>query len=158
MKKFYQFFLLLFAVSLTGCSDDLDLYGINTGYQTHHRPLCHAETMVAVYDDNGVYSVPGCVDYDFAESYADEDLYGDFPQVEDNKYGSNEVVLENLNTRVLAYCRGSQEEVDMCVERMEASCYVKLQDIPRQPAKYDILKRGTYPTRRWRNGESAPRW
>lgn len=158
MKKIYQLFLLLLAASLTGCSDDLDLYGINSGYQTHHRPLCHAETMVAVYDNNGMYSVPGCVDYDFAENYADKDLYGDFPKVEDNKYGNNEVILENLNTRVLAYCRGSENEIAMCVERLEASCYVKLQDIPRRPAKYDILQRGTYPTRRWRNGETAPRW
>lgn len=154
MKKFYQLFGLLLAVSLTGCSDDLDLYGANSGYLTHHRPRCHAETMVAVYDDSGMYSVPGCVDYD----YADTELYGDFPQVEDNKYGSNEVVLENLNTRVLAYCRGTQEEVDMCVKRLEGSCYVRLQDIPRRPAKYDLLQRGTYPTRRWRNGETAPRW
>ncbi|MBR1840719.1 MAG: hypothetical protein IJ778_01140 [Alphaproteobacteria bacterium] len=159
MKKFYQLFILLLAVSLTGCSDDLDLYGVNTGYMTHHRPICHAETTVAVYDNNGMYSVPGCVDYDFAD---DADYYdyddSDFPQVEDNKYQSNQVILENLNTRVLAYCRGSDEEIEMCVNRLKESCYVKLQDIPKRPAKYDILQRGTYPTRRWRNGETTPRW
>lgn len=151
MKKIYQLLLLLFAVFLASCSDDLDLYGVNTGYMTHHRPMCHTETTIAVYDKQGAYSVPGCVDYEFADD-------SDFPQVEDNKYQSNQVILENLNTRVLAYCRGSDVEIDMCVSRLKASCYVKLQDIPKRSAKYDILQRGTYPTRRWRNGETAPRW
>ena len=82
----------------------------------------------------------------------------DFPQVPNNKYDANQVVLENLNTRVLAYCRGTEAEIDACVAVLEDSCYVRITEIPHMAAKYDKLKIGTYPTRRWRNGEDVPRW
>lgn len=127
-------------------------------------PICRSETTVAVYDKNGTFSVPGCVDYEVV-SNNEYDAYletmeaeGSFPYVENNKYYKNQVVMENLNTRVLAFCRGTQEEIEDCVARLEESCYTRITDIPYLPAKYDFLKRGTYPTRRWRNGENVPRW
>lgn len=82
---------------------------------------------------------------------------GEYPTVEVNKY-VNQVILEDLNTHVLAYCRGTEEEIEICVSRLENSCYVRLPEIPKFAAKYDYLKDGTYPTRRWRNGEYFPRW
>jgi len=36
--------------------------------------------------------------------------------------------------------------------------YVRLRDIPYKSANYDFLKTDTYPTRRWRDGETTPRW
>ena len=44
------------------------------------------------------------------------------------------------------------------LEKLECSVYVRMTDIPNMSAKYDILQKGTYPTRRWRKGESVPRW
>ena len=123
-------------------------------------PVCRMETTVAVYDSRGAYTVPGCVDYDML----DEDGYeaymaaGGFPYVENNKYFPNQVVMEHLNTWVLAFCRGSEYEIEDCVARLEMSCYTRINEIPYMAAKYDTLKTGTYPTRRWRNGENVPRW
>lgn len=150
-----------------------------------NSPQCRQETQVAIYDDQGTFVVPGCVDYDqlytenvqeFSESQEpveeqavveekevlEEDDQNeqdaDFPSVPNNKYKPNQVVMENLNTRVLAYCRGTEEEIETCVKRLQKSCYVKVSEIPYMAAKYDRVTTGTYPTRRWRNGEGVPRW
>ena len=137
---------------LSGCvypnvdNEKRDMFG--------NAPQCRQETTVAIYDNQGKYEVPGCADY----TYGNFDAETDFPDVPDNKYNDNQVIMENLNTRVLAYCRGTQDEINSCVQRLEGSCYVRITDIPSLPAKYDQLKRGTYPTRRWRNGETVPRW
>lgn len=84
-------------------------------------------------------------------------IEGEFPDVEKNKH-VDEVVFEDLNSGVLAYCRGTEQEIKACVARLENTCYIRLEDIPRFAAKYDFLKTGTYPTRRWREGEYFPRW
>jgi len=85
-------------------------------------------------------------------------LEGEFPKIPNNKYVRNQVVMQNLQTRILAYCRGSDEEINECVERLECGGYRKITEIPYLAAKYDYLKKGTYPTRRWRSGENVPRW
>jgi hypothetical protein len=111
---------------------------------------CHQEITVAVYDKNGMFTLPGCMDYDLYDGF--------FPQVENNKYVNNEVVYQNLNSRILAYCRGTPEQIEYCVNRLEGSCYIPLTEIPKVPAKYDKLKRGIYPERRWHEGDVVPRW
>lgn len=46
-----------------------------------------------------------------------------------------------------------------CAQIFHNKGYVYITDIPQLPAKYDFLKKGTYPTRRWRGGgEVVPRW
>ncbi|MBR1825626.1 MAG: hypothetical protein IJ770_03470 [Alphaproteobacteria bacterium] len=117
--------------------------------KTRPYARCHQETTIAVYDNDGMFTLPGCVDYDIIE--------GEFPYVENNKY-PDEVVYQNLNSRVLAYCRGTPAQIEYCVNRLEGSCYVPLSEIPKVPAKYDTLKRGTYPERRWHEGDTVPRW
>jgi hypothetical protein len=107
--------------------------------------------------------VPGCVDYsmpwEIYDGYEEDNQpEGDFPEVENNKYPFNQVILQNQNTRVLAYCRGNDEQIAYCISRLEGSCYVPLTEIPKVTAKADELRRGTYPTRRWREGEVVPRW
>lgn len=138
-------------------------------------PPCLQETTVVVYDDAGAYQVPGCVmtaeapmvenssDENEAENNEDEeidpdDIEGEFPHVVNNKYMPRQVVMQNLQTRVLAYCRGTDDEMNECISRLECAGYTQLRNVPTMPAKYDILKKGTYPTRRWRNGETVPRW
>lgn len=131
---------------------------------------CLQETTVVVYDDAGAYQVPGCVmtaEAPMFESVSDEnedeeinpdDIEGEFPHVTNNKYMPRQVVMQNLQTRVLAYCRGTDDEINECISRLECAGYTQLRNVPTMPAKYDILKKGTYPTRRWRNGETVPRW
>lgn len=131
---------------------------------------CLQETMVVVYDDAGAYQVPGCVmtaEAPMVENSSDEnedeeidpdDIEGEFPHVVNNKYMPRQVVMQNLQTRVLAYCRGTDDEMNECISRLECAGYTQLRNVPTMPAKYDILKKGTYPTRRWRNGETVPRW
>lgn len=131
---------------------------------------CLQETTVVVYDDAGAYQVPGCVmtaETPMVENSSDEnedeeidpdDIEGEFPHVVNNKYMPRQVVMQNLQTRVLAYCRGTDDEMNECISRLECAGYTQLRNLPTMPAKYDILKKGTYPTRRWRNGETVPRW
>lgn len=146
-------------------------------------PPCLQETTVVVYDDAGAYQVPGCVmtaeapmvesapmaenssdekedenDEDEDEEIDPDDIEGEFPHVVNNKYMPRQVVMQNLQTRVLAYCRGTDDEMNECISRLECAGYTQLRNVPTMPAKYDILKKGTYPTRRWRNGETVPRW
>ncbi len=143
-------FLLFTSVAiLSGCMgraqyETEDMYGLS--------PHCRQETTVAVYDKNGMHTYPGCADYDFVQ------VEREFPSVPNNKYDVNQVTMENLNTRVLAFCRGSEQEIEECVATLEASCYRRISEIPQVAAKYDLLKTGTYPTRRWREGEKVPRW
>lgn len=150
-------------------------------------PPCLQETTVVVYDDAGAYQVPGCVmtaeapmvenaplvenapmvenasgenedENDEDEEIDPDDIEGEFPHVVNNKYMPRQVVMQNLQTRVLAYCRGTDDEMNECISRLECAGYTQLRNVPTMPAKYDILKKGTYPTRRWRNGETVPRW
>ena len=57
------------------------------------------------------------------------------------------ILLQHQTTGKLACCRV-----------LEAHCFVRVQDLPYRPAKYDFLTTDTYPTRRWRENEKAPRW
>ena len=156
MKKTYVFGLIAAFSALCGCNSTTS----QTYYGEPAVPQCAAETTVAVYDSQGMYQVPGCVDYtmSYGSEINPDSIEGEFPSVEDNKYGTGEVIMQNLNTRVIAYCRGTPIEVESYVNRLENSCYRRLNEIPSIPAKYDILKPGSYPTRRWREGELVPRW
>lgn len=69
------------------------------------------------------------------------------------------IVLQNLNSRVLAYCYTSERNpAEYCAQQFEKLGYVRLREIPYKTADYDFLKTDTYPTRRWRGGELTPRW
>ena len=160
MKRLNVLFIGLCALFCAGCVT------VKEPRQTsvqNYTPQCHNETMVAIYDDQGSYMVPGCVDYsmpwEIYDGYEEDNQpEGDFPEVENNKYPFNQVILQNQNTRVLAYCRGNDEQIAYCISRLEGSCYVPLTEIPKVTAKADELRRGTYPTRRWREGDVVPRW
>lgn len=86
------------------------------------------------------------------------DIEGDFPLVYDNKHDSNQVIMQNLESRVLAFCRGSQIAIDVCVERLSCAGFERITNVPRVTAKYDLAPTKGYPARRWREGESVPRW
>ncbi len=152
MKKIYAILGVLTIGAICGCSS------MRAEYETEQMyglsPRCLRETTIAVYDKDGMHTYPGCAEFDFSAGSS----AADFPQIPNNKYDANQVVMENLNTRVLAYCRGSVEEIESCVETLENSCYIKVSDIPKLPAKHDFLQTGTYPTRRWRNGDAVSRW
>lgn len=46
-----------------------------------------------------------------------------------------------------------------CAKHFQYEGYVLVTDLPQLPANYDFLRKGTYPTRRWRDGgETVPRW
>ena len=71
----------------------------------------------------------------------------------------NVIVLQDLNSRVLAYCYTSERNpAEFCAQQFEKRGYVRLREIPYKTADYDFLKTDTYPTRRWRGGEVTPRW
>lgn len=70
------------------------------------------------------------------------------------------IVLIHPYTRAQVICLDMPGEGAVnCVQNFKAAGFVLITDIPQLPAKYDFLKKGTYPTRRWRGkGEVVPRW
>ena len=60
-------------------------------------------------------------------------------------------------TQILCYDLPG-ESAAQCAENFRAAGYVLVTDVPQVTAKYDFLRNNTYPTRRWRNGETVPRW
>lgn len=186
MIKFYKIFLLAGSMVFMASCVNKQQNAENIMDDYTYAP-CQEETTIVVYDDEGAYQVPGCMDYtpqiydytehsmelvqlneqeklalvengDDEEEINPDDVEGEFPDVVDNKYHKNQVVMQNLQTRVLAYCRGDENEIDECIKRLECAGYTLLKNVPTMTAKYDFLKKGSYPTRRWRNGESVPRW
>lgn len=94
-----------------------------------------------------------------SETQLNEDARSEVVEHEVEPNRPSVVALQNLKTRVLVYCYETPEiPAQECAENFENKGYTRLKDIPRQPAGYDFLKTGTYPTRRWRNDEHAPRW
>ena len=74
-------------------------------------------------------------------------------------YQEDMIVLQNLQTRVLAYCYTSPSyTAEYCAKEFEGKGFVRLTDIPRMTADHDVLKGNTYPTRRWRKEDQVPRW
>ncbi len=74
-------------------------------------------------------------------------------------YQHKVIALENLTTRVIAYCYATPEfSAEQCAAELETQGYVRLNDIPRFTAKDSTLEGGTYPTRRWRENNRVPRW
>jgi len=74
-------------------------------------------------------------------------------------YQHDVIALENLYTRVIAYCYSSAEySAEECARALEKDAFVRLTEIPKFVAEKDFLTTGTYPTRRWRDGDFAPRW
>lgn len=74
-------------------------------------------------------------------------------------YQENVIPLENLKTREVAYCYTSAfQTAEDCAQEMENEGFVRLKDIPMVTADRNILKEGTYPTRRWRETDRVSRW
>ncbi len=69
------------------------------------------------------------------------------------------ILLQHQTSGKLACCRDTGDvTAEECARALEAECFVRVQDLPYRPAKYDFLTTDTYPTRRWRENEKAPRW
>ena len=74
-------------------------------------------------------------------------------------YKQKVIALENLKTRTIVYCYASEMfSAEECAADVEKYGYVKLTDIPKFTAERDFLTTGTYPSRRWRETDKAPRW
>lgn len=68
-------------------------------------------------------------------------------------------VLMHPITRVKVLCLNQPGmDVFSCVETFRSDGYVLVTDVPQFAGRYDLLQEGIYPTRRWRRGESVPRW
>ncbi len=69
------------------------------------------------------------------------------------------ILLQHQTSGKLACCRDTADvTAEECARVLEAQCFVRVQNLPYRPAKYDFLTTDTYPTRRWRENEKAPRW
>ena len=71
----------------------------------------------------------------------------------------NVILLQDIDTGNIVCCRDTAHTTaEQCAQALEADCFVRIQDLPYRTAKYDFLTDNTYPTRRWREGETTPRW
>lgn len=84
----------------------------------------------------------------------------EFVQIGNTVTGAQPVILlQHPTTGKLACCRDTEDvTAEECARALEEECFVRVQDLPYRPAEYDFLTTDTYPTRRWRENEKAPRW
>ena len=76
-------------------------------------------------------------------------------------YANEETTISLINqtTKVIVRCYSNVfEPAETCARFFEEKDYIRFREIPYKTANYDFLKPGSYPTRRWRNGERTPRW
>ncbi len=59
--------------------------------------------------------------------------------------------------KVLCFDQSGWSAVE-CAEYFRAAGYMLATDIPQFAGRYDFLREGTYPARRWRKDEHIPRW
>lgn len=74
--------------------------------------------------------------------------------------GQNEtVILQHPVTREVFYCE-SDENVSaaVCAAELEEMGFVRLTDKSLFPGKDDLLQKGSYPPRRYRDHQNIPRW
>lgn len=71
----------------------------------------------------------------------------------------NMIILQEIKSGDLVCCRDTEySTAEECARALEKECFVRVKDLPYRTAKYDFLTTDTYPTRRWRENEEAPRW
>ena len=58
-----------------------------------------------------------------------DDIEGEFPDVENNKYNKKQVIMQNLESRVLAFCRGSKKAIETCVERLCSAGFTRITNV-----------------------------
>lgn len=74
-------------------------------------------------------------------------------------YQHQVIALENLTSRVIAYCYATPEfSAEECAAELEEYGYVRLNDVPRFTAADSQLNDTGYPTRRWRDDNVFSRW
>ncbi len=175
---------MTFILVMSGCiAKENALYPVQNnseyavyGQNNNFMPEQCAEETVVIYDDDGQFEVPGCRDFviedipaqnyvncadsgDCEEDVDPDSIEGDFPYVRNNKYlNNNLILLQNLEKRTLAFCRGTAEQAENCAQRLEKSCFVRVRNIPSVAAKYDRVQQGAFPGRRWHKGDVVPRW
>lgn len=75
------------------------------------------------------------------------------------------ILLQNPDTGKVATCRtyvttptNLLESANECASRLENNGWNRIRREYRRAASYDVAVGIGYPTRRWREGETAPRW
>ncbi|MDO4184210.1 MAG: hypothetical protein Q4D11_03090 [Rhodospirillales bacterium] len=108
-----------------------------------------------------LFFMTGCA-YDDAVWMSEEDCENEAEVVVlgNRPYNTQSTIfLVNQKTGELACCQDTpMVSAEECAWALEQTCFKRVEDLPRGIANYDFLKSGTYPTRRWRDGETAPRW
>lgn len=89
--------------------------------------------------------------------YGIEPKYELGEKIPKNKH-KKQIMLKDLNTRMIVFCRGTEEQMEICAEKMTYAGYVRISQIPRVATKYDVAPQRGYPARRWREGDVVPRW
>lgn len=180
MMNYKNFTLLLLgAFFLCSCTSNKDVYGeddfanfdFDTYADTPYVPEEYSEGDMAAYSQSGdAYVNAAGVKYCPPQVRCPDE--GRLPpqpcaQPMPTYYGnvtsdsvSDGIVLIHPYTRTKVICFDKiNQSAEQCAQNFKASGYVLVTDLPQLPARYDLLKEGTYPSRRWRDGgEVVPRW
>ena len=74
--------------------------------------------------------------------------------------GQNEtIILQQPVTREVFYCESDDySSAAACAAELETMGFVRLTDKSVFPGKDDMLQKGSYPPRRYRDHQNIPRW
>ena len=69
------------------------------------------------------------------------------------------IILQQPVTREVIYCESDEYvSASVCAAELEESGFVRLKDKSVFPGKDDMLQKGSYPPRRYRDHQNVPRW
>lgn len=180
MKKIIAL-LILFGTFLTACSSEYeDVYGDGAyteefsdcetlkGQEAYNIPcrqkngeicLPRSQTTVSV---NGVPYCPPhqrCGDSRLPPQPCAQPMPTYYGNVSEASIEDGVVLIHPYTrTKIICFDKPNQSAQD-CAQDFQGAGYVLITDLPQLPARYDFLRDGTYPTRRWRGGgEVVPRW
>ncbi len=74
--------------------------------------------------------------------------------------GTNDtIIMQQPVTREVFYCESDQYvSAVVCADELEKLGFVRLTDKSVFPGKDDLLQKGAYPPRRYREHQNIPRW
>lgn len=162
MLKFGRFCGLLSLLMLASCvhKQEEDFESARIFSETFREPeYVYADTPVSLSGVRYCPSAPRCSSDPLLPPQPCEQplpsYYGDISEL----IVADSMLLIHPITRAKVLCF-EQFGLSMveCVERFRNQGYVLITDIPQFAARYDFLKDGAYPGRKWRKGEHVPRF
>lgn len=156
MSNLLRFFVFLFAItSLTGCQAINNKSHQQTPRKNHWAPqISYNISGNKICQNNRL-----CND---DEQLPHRPCSEPMPTYYNNvNLSDGDILLIQPYSRTIVACYDlPNQSAYGCAEKFQREGFVLITDIPQAPAKYDTIKEGNYPTRKWggHQNQTAPRW